>query len=416
MRFGLVDINNAYCSFERIFDPSLRGVPVVVLSNNDGCAIARSQEAKDLGVKMAQPIHQVPRHVRQQLRVRSANFALYGDLSARIVTILRDLFPEVEVYSIDEQFTDLRGLADPVATANEARRRILQWVGVPTAVGIGATRTLAKAGNKLAKKDPDGVVVANTEALARLPVEDVWGVGRKWAARLQSEGVQTALDLARLPASTLRARFGVVLARTQQELNGFRCGDLEIEESERRQIVMARSFGADVTSKDALLEAVATFAVRCGERLRGRGLLAGSIWVWLEGNRHRGQPHHASSSLPFPIPTDDTRQLLAFARALASHLHRPDRTYKRAGVGLLDLGAGEHRQADLFAAPSPRAQGLMATLDQINHKFGRGAAGFGATGWRPTPEWGMRQKQLSPAYTTQWSDILPVGRVGRSAT
>ena len=412
MRIGLIDGNNFYVSCERVFDPSLRGVPVVVLSNNDGCAIARSQEAKDLGISMGQPIHQVPREVRRQLHVRSANFALYGDLSARVVDILRELFPVVSIYSIDESFLETTGLADSLATAREARRRILQWVGIPTAVGIGVTRTLAKAANKLAKKDPGGVVVADAAALQRLPIEDVWGVGRQWAARLQAEGVVTAGDLASLPASSVRARYGVVLARTHQELNGRICAELEIEEPERQQLIMARSFGRDVTDAAQLHEAAATFAVRCGERLRGRGLVAGSIWVWLEGNRHRGQPHRASTTLPFPIPTDDSRQLLRFTRALVEHLRRDGLAYKRVGVGLLDLGASAHRQQDLFAQPSAKGEALMGVMDRINQRFGRNAAGFGATGWRERPAWGMRQRTQSPAYTTRWDQVLRVGWVG----
>lgn len=409
MKIGLCDGNNFYVSCERIFDPSLHGVPTVVLSNNDGNCIARSAEAKALGIKMAEPIHLVPANIRRQLQIRSANFALYGDISARIVSILRDLFPRVETYSIDEQFLDLSGINDPIRTAIEARARILRWTGIPCCVGLGETRTLAKAFNKLSKSTASGVMASEPGRLRDLPVEDVWGVGRRWSARLKAENIHTAADLAAAPAASLRARYGVMLARTQQELNGRPCADLVVEEPERRQIVMARSFGRDVDDVMQLHEAAASFAVRCGERLRDRGLLAGSIWVWLEGNRHRGTPHHASASLPFPIPTANTPQLLSFTRALVQHVHRDGLAYKRAGVGLLDLVACSSRQGDLFAAPSQKNETLMATLDGINRRFGRGTAGFGSTGWRQKPAWAMRQRQLSPSYTTRWSDVLKVG-------
>ena len=249
---GLVDGNNFYASCERVFDPRLEGKPVVVLSNNDGCAIARSAECKALGVTMGQPIHEVPSHIRRQLVIRSANFGLYGDLSGRVISVLRDLFPSVEVYSIDESFVSFDGVPthERLALAREARRRIRQWTGIPVCVGIGSTKTRAKASNKLAKKT-DGGVVELTDPLRQLeryPVEDVWGVGRRFAQRLGAEGILTAADLMRADAETLRARYGVVLARTQQELLGVPCSALEEVEPDRQQIVVSRSFGREVVS------------------------------------------------------------------------------------------------------------------------------------------------------------------------
>ena len=264
-RFGLIDGNTFYVSCERVFDPSLRGVPTVVLGNGDGCCIALSPEAKALGLKIGTPIFQVPDAIRKQVQVRSANFALYGDISARIVSILTDLFPRVEVYSIDENFVDVECLKNPEATCLEARERIHQWVGIPSCCGLGSTRTLAKAGNKIAKDRSKRAVNAGALAvfhatpgnIDQLAVEDVWGVGRKYAARLAQEGVQTAADLAALPAEAVRARYGVVLARTHQELRGIPCGDLELEEPDREQIIVSRTFGSDVANP---LDALATFA------------------------------------------------------------------------------------------------------------------------------------------------------------
>jgi len=428
-RFGLIDGNTFYVSCERVFDPSLRGRPTVVLGNADGCAIAISPEAKALGIKTGTPIFLVPDDIRKQLQVRSANFALYGDLSARIVTILRDLFPRVEVYSIDENFVDVTGLKDPAATGLEARERILQWVGIPCCVGLGATRTLAKAGNKLAKVQSRRAVKAGRLAvfhatpqnIDQLQVEDVWGVGRRFAARLATEGVQTAADLARLPAHAVRARYGVVLARTQLELRGVPCGDLELEEPDRKQIVVSRTFGRDVGDPDGVHEALATFATVGCERMRQRGLAAGALWVWLDGNPHKGDLFHASRAVPLPFPTRDTGEVLMVVRFLAKSMMRPGQRYKRGGVGLTDLVRSELRPPDLFGEAATRRDRGMDVLDQINAKFGRGIVGLGSSGWRvggarpverrygeQDAQWRPVLKALSPSYTTRWDQLLRV--------
>ena len=410
---GLIDGNNFYASCERVFDPSLRGQPVVVLSNNDGCAIARSDEAKALGVKMGQPIHEVPTPIRRQLKVRSANFALYGDLSGRVVSILRDLFPTVEVYSIDESFVAFDGIAPEhrVRVATEARARILKWTGIPCCVGIGSTKTLAKLGNKRAKRTTTGVEeVIGQAQLADFPVEDIWGVGRKWATKLEAEGLLTASDLARASSDTLRARYGVVLARTQRELQGIACAELEESEPDRRQIVVSRSFGREVVDLDDLSQAVATFAVLACEKLRGRSLQAGGVWVWMNTNPFKtgAKQYHPSKALQLIAPSSDTREVLALAQALVRSMHRQGYSYKKAGVGLLDLVHGDTHQGDLFAGLDPRSAKLMAVLDQTNRRFGRGTMGF-ASAHRPSPaQWRMRQEHLSPSYTTRWDQLLKV--------
>jgi DNA polymerase V len=356
--------------------------------------------------------------------VRSANFALYGDLSARIVTILRDLFPRVEVYSIDENFVDVKGLKDPFAAALEARERILQWVGIPCCVGLGVTRTLAKAGNKLAKNQSKRAVKAGRlavfhatpENIDQLPVEDVWGVGRRYAARLATEGVHNAADLASLPADGVRARYGVTLARTQQELRGIPCGDLELDVPDRQQIVVSRTFGRDVSDP---MDALATFATVACEKMRMKGLAAGALWVWLDGNPHKGNGFHVSRAIPLPFQTRDTGEVLRAVRFLATAMMRRGVQFKRGGVGLTDLVRGEARQADLFSGADPRKDRGMDVLDQINAKFGRGTVGVGTTGWRVggarpgerrigsrAAHWRPTLKSLSPAYTTRWDQLL----------
>lgn len=409
--FGLVDGNNFYASCERVFDPRLRGKPVVVLSNNDGCAIARSQEAKALGIKMGQPIHEVPTDVRKQCIVRSTNFGLYGDMSGRVVQVLRDLFPRVEVYSIDESFVSFEGVRDPLALAVEARRRILQWTGIPCCVGIGATKTLAKAGNKMGKGTAHGVVQVERSMLDNYPVEDVWGVGRRFTARLGAEGILTAGDLARADPETLRARYGVVLSRTQMELNGQPCSDLEEVEPQRKELVVSRSFGREVTELADLSQAAATFAIRACEKLRARSLKANGVWVWVNTNPFKPDhpQYHPSQAFNLIRPTSDTREILFVVQGLLKAMHRPGYRYKKAGVGLLDLVDSNVVQGDLFTPQEePRVSKSMEVMDSINRRFGRGTLGMGSSGWKPKPMWGMRQESLSPAYTTKWSDVMRV--------
>lgn len=413
--FGLVDGNNFYASCERVFQPKLIGKPVVVLSNNDGCAIARSAECKALGVKMGQPIHEVAADVRKQLIIRSANFGLYGEISGRIVGILRDLFPRVEVYSIDESFITFDDIPDRERAAKEARARILQWTGIPCCVGIGPTKTLAKAANKLAKKTTHGVIDLadeefRTAQLSRYPVEDLWGVGRKFAARLGAEGILTAQDLINADPETLRARYGVVLSRTQLELQGTPCSDLQEVEPDRQQIVVSRSFGKEVIELDDLTEAVATFAIRACEKMRARALECSGVWVWLNTNPFKpdAPQYHPSKSFNLIASSSDTREILMVAQALARAMYRKGYRYKKAGIGLLDLSAGSVVQGDLFSQVDPRSKALMEVLDKTNKKFGRGTMGFASSGWKQKPVWAMNQKTLSPAYTSRWDELLRV--------
>lgn len=412
--FGLVDGNNFYASVERAWDPRLRNKPVVVLSNNDGCAIARSAEAKALGIKMGQPIHEVPAAVRRQCVIRSANFGLYGDISARIVGILRELFPRVEVYSIDESFVEFPATGDRMEVAHEARRRIERWTGIPNCIGIGPTKTLAKMANKLAKGGPGIVSLANAHErdahLDRFPADDLWGVGRKFAARLGAEGILTAGDLIRADPETLRSRYGVTLARTQRELQGIPCADLIESEPDRKQIVVSRSFGKDCDELEDVSEAVCTFAIRACEKLRERSLECGGVWVWVNTNPFKpdARQYHPSKTFSLIKPTGDTREVVMVVRALVRAMYRKGYHYKKGGVGLLDLTAGSTRQADLFSGVDPRSKALMDALDGVNRRFGRGTLGLAASGWRQQPRWAMNQKSLSPAYTSRWDELLRV--------
>jgi DNA polymerase V len=410
--FALVDGNNFYASCEQIFQIKLRGKPLVVLSNNDGCAIARSAEAKALGIKMGQPAHELKQLVRDHgLLMRSANFTLYGDISARIVSILRAEAPRVEVYSIDESFIDLSGIRNREPFCRDLRERIRRWTGIPNCIGIGPTKTLAKLANKIAKKGA-GVVDVNdlakrVAALEHYPAEDLWGVGRRWAAKLAARGITTAAHLRDAPPDDILGAFGVTLARTQRELQGHPCMELEEVEPDRQQIMVSRSFGQRVEDHEAIAEAVATFAVRACEKLRKRELVTSAIWVFTNTDTFRPElkQHHPSRSTSLPVATADTRVVLTVVRRLMRDMLREGRAYKRAGVVLMDLARPDELQTDLFAPPTIGSDALMATLDRINRRFGRGTAGLGASGWQEKPAWGMRQLNLSPSYTTRWSDL-----------
>lgn len=420
--YALVDVNSFYASAERLFRPDLAGRPVVVLSNNDGCVVARSAEAKALGIPMGEPYFRVRDTLKAAgAAVFSSNYALYADLSARVMRTLEGLAPAVEVYSIDEAFLELTGLdhlAEPADYARELRARIRGDVGLPVCVGIGTTKTLAKLANHVAKQAPerDGVAClrdpeARAAALRATPVEAVWGVGRRLAERLAGLGVRSAEDLAQLPDGRIRQHFPVTLARTAEELRGRACHDLESEPAPRQQIVCSRTFGTPVRAYAAMREAVADYAVRAAERLRETGQHAGALTVFLRTDPHRtAEPQHMpSASRRLPIPTDDTRELLPVALGIAEQLWRAGHAYIKAGVMLAELQAPA-ASGDLFADHGARTRSgrLMRTVDAINRQHGRAAVTFGVQR-RGHAEWRMRRAYLSPAYTTRWAD-LPVVR------
>ena len=410
--FALVDGNNFYASCEQVFQPELRGKPLIVLSNNDGCAIARSAEAKSLGIRMGQPWHELADMVRDHgLQARSANFALYGDMSARVVAMLRDHARRVEVYSIDESFLDLSGMREREAHCRYLSRSIHRWTGIPNCIGIGPTKTLAKLGNKLAKKGRVVLDVSDTsirdQALEDFPVGDVWGVGPRWAIKLKSLGIETAAELRDASQQLILEKFGVVLHRTQRELQGKPCLGLEEVEPDRQQIMVSRSFGERVRDHQLVAQAIATFIVRACEKLRARGLTASAISVFAYSDPFRPElpQHHPSRSIALPAATSDTRLLLQTSSHLMRGMFRKGIGYKKAGVCLMDLARPSDVQSDLFGPSVVGNIDLMNTLDAINRKFGRGSAGFAASGWQTKPQWGMRQQRLSPCYTTRLSDL-----------
>jgi DNA polymerase V len=419
--FALVDVNNMYVSCERAFNPRLQGRPVIVLSNNDGCAVARSNEVKALGVKMGAPWHQLQDLAHQHGIIGlSSNYTLYGDMSNRIMTILRTYSANVEVYSIDESFLNLAGMeglwATPTVMGQHIRARVLQWTALPVCVGIGASKTLAKLANHVGKKFPlfDGVCDFTTMSTARerwllerIAVGEVWGVGRRIGAKLEEMGITTVQGLKEAPPRDIRARFGVVMERTCNELRGLSCLALEEISPPRKEIVSSRSFGELVTNIDELSEAVSMYVARASEKLRGQQSLCGAIHVFIQTNPFRQQDEQYSNGLtiPFPEPSDDSRTLAGAALQGLRAIYRPGYRYKKAGVMLMNLSPNSVTQGLLFDSSRPRQETakVMATLDALNRRYGRDTLVLGSAG--TGGRWAMKAGNRTPRYTTSWTEL-----------
>jgi DNA polymerase V len=436
--FALLDGNNFYAACERVFDPQLMGRPLVVLSNNDGCAIARSEEAKALGIRMGAPWFQI-RHLAHEagLIALSANFELYGDMSQRMMTMAETLGCGQEVYSIDECFLDMTGIPGATERARQKQAEILQGIGIPTCIGIGPSKTLAKLANHIAKMadrkpglyPPALGRVCNlaemTERqrnalLQRTDVGEVWGVGRRIADQLQAGGVRTVLDLKRLDPATARRSGSVVLERTVRELNGVACLKLEDEPAPKQEIACTRSFGAAVTELAELNEAVSTFASRAARKLRAQGSEAHAVLVFIRTSPFRPQDRQYSRSITVPLgwPSADTLRIANAALQGLKRLFRPGYRYAKAGVMLLDLQAAGLQQQALAlggddAQREQRNSRLMRAMDAIQHRFGPDAIRLGATLPALCREgagrWQMKQERRSPRYTTDWADLMVVG-------
>jgi len=426
--YALVDGNNFFVSCERVFRPSLNGLPVVVLSNNDGCAIARSNEAKALGVAMGAPWFQI-RHLAEDagLVALSANFALYGDLSDRMMSLAAGLGPQQEIYSIDESFIDLSGVrGDLVARSHKIRSRILQWVGIPCGIGIGATKTLAKLANHVAKTaerkpgsypahlaqvcDLSALSQAELEVvLATTPVNEVWGVGRQITKQLTAAGVNTVLDLVRLDPVMVKSRWSVVLERTVRELQGMPCIDLDHTPAPKQEIACTRSFGHPVTEISTLAEAVTEFASRAAVKLRKQGSQAALVLVFIRTSPFRKDPQYSrSTTVPMRRPTSDTAAILDAALAGLRVIYQPSFNYAKAGVMLLDLQSDQIQQGEFdWDDDNSKDRGrLMSSLDNLNQRFGRGTVKMASAGLQGERRvWSMKQERRTPAYTTRWEDM-----------
>lgn len=414
-QLALVDCNNFYVSCERLFRPDLLHVPLVVLSNNDGCVVSRSNEAKALGVKMGQPWFECQALAEQHgIVAMSSNYALYADLSNRVMAIVADFSPRHEVYSIDECFADLTGIPRVREVGYAIRERVGRWTGIPVCVGIGPTKTLAKLANHVAKKHPRSKGVFNYNALTedqkarllqRIPVEELWGVGRKLTQRLARHGVHTAQDLRAAHVSTLRAEFGVVMEKIQRELQEIPCIELQEVQPERQQIISSRSFGSMVTELPALKDALSTFVANACAKLRAQNSHASVIQVFLQTNRFRQDlPQYMPSlAVPLTYPTNDSLEVSRWTAFLCERMYKPGYQYKKAGVMLSEITPAGQRQGDLLASGPATNDRLMQTLDALNQRYGRGTVRVSSQG--TFKAWQMLQERKSPNYTTCWEEV-----------
>lgn len=411
--FAIIDCNNFYASCERLFRPDLQGMPIVVLSNNDGCVIARSNEAKALGIKMGQPYFQIKAFCAQeQVQVFSSNYTLYGDLSSRVMQTIEDEWPDVEVYSIDEAFLDLSSmpLQDQQYFAHQVRQRILKEVGIPTSIGIGPSKTLAKAANYLAKKSQSISVLqidASAYWLTQIPIAEIWGIGRQWAKKLEARQIFNAADLAAQSAPLIRQHFSLPLMQTTLELQGIACHELQ-KPKQRHSIIASKSFGKTQTELIILEQALSHHCRRATEKLRlSQGKLL-SLSVFIRTNPFQSQkPQYVNHChIHFPLPTDDLRQITSYAKYVLKHIFKPGFHYHKLGVVFEEI-VYHTQHSFLEMATNRESEAFMQVLGAIQKKFGRHSIQLAAEGCNTKP-WQMKSEQRSPAYTTNWQDIAIV--------
>ena len=437
--YGLVDCNNFYVSCERVFNPSLRGKPVVVLSNNDGCIIARSNEAKALGIPMGAPLHLYKTLIKQNnIFTYSSNYTLYGDMSSRVMSVLNYFIPNIEIYSIDEAFLNLKqlniqSLQDEMF---KIRERIYQWTGIPVSIGIGPTKTLAKLANKIAKKNSsNGVYILTvstqlTHILSDMKLEDIWGVSKGWGNRLRSIGINNPRQLQQANPRQIRTLISVVGERIIYELRGQPCLALE-EVNNKKSITVSRSFGNMINDKDSLKKALANYAARAAEKLRYQDSVCGGIYVFINTNRFRERDlqYSNSATINFDELTDSTTIIIEKSFKLLENLYRPKYNYKKIGVTLLGLKQKDDGSSDNYIIQGSlfihnadqqihmsRSCDRMKLIDNINAKMGKmtifhGSQGVIKNSRNIKPErdkWRMRSCYKSPFYTTNWDDILKV--------
>lgn len=416
--YGLADCNNFYASCERVFNPSLVGRPVVVLSNNDGCVIARSNEAKALGIKMGDPFFQIRDLVRRNnVTVFSSNFVLYGDMSRRVMSLLKSFVPATEVYSIDESFLDFTGMDESKLDelGHRIARTVKQHTGIPVSIGIAPTKTLAKIASKLCKKYPklNGCCYMYRpqdieKVLRKFPIEDVWGVGRRWAKMLEGMNVHTAWDFTQLPAEWVRKRMTIVGLRMWKELRGEPCIGFEEMPAAKKQIATTRSFDQDIADFDEVHRRVAQYAGQCAEKLRAQDSLCGEVLVFILTNpfKENMPQYYQSRILKLSVPTDSTLELTKIATAMLQQIFMEGYSYKKAGVIVSDIRSKTGTQRDMFDSTDRDKQDrLMKAMDGLNASFGRHKVVTAAAGY---DFFKMNREHLSKKFTTDWGHIIHV--------
>lgn len=414
---ALVDCNNFYASCERVFQPQLNKVPVVVLSNNDGCVIARSDESKALGIPMGAPIFKLKELVKQhQIKCFSSNFPLYGDMSSRVMQILSSFTPEIEIYSIDEAFLSLEGFQEEEleAYAAQIKKKVEQYTGIPISIGIAPTKALAKVANRIAKKFKErtkGLYLIDNDqkrikALKWLKIEDVWGIGRQHSKRLQLKQVYTAWDFTELNDAWVRKELSVVGLRLKKELEGQQNLFLE-QPQNKKSIATTRSFKTNITDLETLEERVATFAVHCAEKLRKQKSSCSMIAVFLRSNPFdKSQPYvFRNTTISLPYSSDSSILIASYAQKALRHIYKSGVPYKKAGVLVLGLQPNETQQLNLFCDIQPKHKDLMKVIDKMNNRYGKALQ---LASQNLTGKWMMRQENLSQRYTTDINELIQV--------
>ena len=414
---ALVDCNNFYASCERLFNPALEGKPIVVLSNNDGCAVARSQEAKDIGVKMGQPVFLMKEMVQQHnIFLFSSNYTLYGDMSNRVMETLRGFSPNVEIYSIDEAFLDLSRMPYGLQEyAGKIKATVRKNIGIPVSVGIAPTKVLAKLANHIAKKHPlhkaKGffIIDANNreKVLQEFPIAEIWGIGKKHAERLHNQGIKTAYEFTQLPEKWVKDNMSVVGLRLHKELLGQKCLSLELIQPEKKEICTSRSFPKNIALFGEIQEAVSTHASRCAEKLRKQKSCANQVTVFIHTNLFREDQGKYSNSLTLtlPSPSNSTLKLVQYAIKSLEAIYRQGYEYKKAGVIISGIVPDHQVQQNLFE-PAENDCLLMNTMDKLNARFGTGKVQVASAGTKK--EWKLKREMLSPHYTTNFRDVIKV--------
>ena len=411
---ALIDVNNFYVSCERVFNPKLENKPVVVLSNNDGCAISRSNEAKELGIKMGTPWFKLKEFAKQEnVTALSSNYTLYLDMSHRVMTLLSKFSPDQEVYSVDESFLDLTTFKskDLIKYGQQIKTKIKQWTGLPVSIGIGSTKTLSKLANHIAKKNPSFKGVCNLNVMdqdtldtwmSHFPVSDVWGIGRSLTPKLNQLGITSILDLKHADPDYIRQQFSIVLEKTVRELNGIMCIELKDVKEPNKEIMVSRSFGRRVKNKQELIEALTSYTSRAAERMRKQESVATSLYVYVRTSPHDDKNQYANGvNIPLFQPSDDTMVLTNAALLGLNYIYRDGFDYQKAGITLCNLTSKHKVQGNLFNNTISNTR--MKVLDTINQRW-KGKLKLGSEG--VTKEWEMRANFKSKNYTTNWDQLI----------
>ncbi len=417
--FALLDCNNFYVSCERVFRPDLNNKPVVVLSNNDGCVIARSNEAKSLGIPMGAPMFEYRKLIEQHnVEYFSANFALYGDFSRRVMSIVAQFCSDIEVYSIDEVFIDfsqqfINGSLNDFA--QELRSTILQWTGIPVSIGIAPTKALAKIANQIAKKFPERTqhvyMIDDDEkrikALKWIAIEDVWGIGRRYARKLNALNIHTGYDFTQLSDSWIHKNMTIQGLRLKKELQGISCLKLE-EVSDKKNISVSRSFEKELTTLADISERISAFAAKASEKLRKQQSVCSSLMVFIHSNFYKKNeaPFYRQSYINLPVQTASSIEISKYAKMAIKNIYFEGQPIKKAGIILTNIAPNKYINLNLFEAYKENQHQLMKTIDTINQQYGEHTVHLASH--EPSLKWKTLQQRLSPRYTTQWSDILKV--------